>query len=235
MKKLSQKVDDPEGFNAWMQARVDSKEPYRPNSVPFVVVGTIILWVSWLFFNGGSTIDMYTARNVGAPKIMMNTIIAAATGGIVAAVAKPLVYIDQMKTFSYDVGALCNGALAGLVSITGACNNVQPWAAFIIGAIGGLVYALGTRLAIVCTVDDPIEASAVHGFCGMWGLIAVGFFDNTNGIFYGDGKDTNAATKAKFFFLQILGLFVITVWTMLWSGLFFAMAHLLGQLRVNIT
>jgi Amt family ammonium transporter len=116
---------------------------------------------------------------------MMNTIIAGAAGGLISALLKPFIFRTYSHNMRYDISALCNGTLGGLVSITGACNNVQPVAAFFIGLGGGIVYCFGARLCILVEVDDPIEASAVHGFCGVWGLIAVGIFDNTKGLLYG--------------------------------------------------
>ena len=109
---------------------------------------------------------------------MMVTILSGCTGGLVAAFLKPLV----MRTYSYknryDVGALSNGILVGLVSVTGVCDRCEPWSAFLIGAIGSVVYTLSCKLNERLGVDDPIEASQVHGFGGIWGLIAVGIFDN---------------------------------------------------------
>ena len=148
---------------------------FEPHSVPYVVYGTIILWVSWLFFNGGSSFSMFGDRETGIAKIVMNTIISGTAGGLSAAIIKPLITGSFKKSF-FDVSGLANGLLAGLVSITGACDGVEPWMALIIGVIGGAIYALACKLSSVLNVDDPIEASAVHGFGGIWGLIAVGIF-----------------------------------------------------------
>jgi len=83
----------------------------------------------------------------------------------------------------HDVRALCNGVLAGCVSITGVCTKVDPWEAVLIGSLGGIIYVIARKLILRAGVDDPIEGSAVHGACGMWGLIAVGVFDKKQGIF----------------------------------------------------
>ncbi len=68
-----------------------------------------------------------------------------------------------MRTYSkksrYDVGALSNGILAGLVAITGVCDRCEPWSAFVIGLIGGIIYTLACLIEKVLGVDDPIEAS----------------------------------------------------------------------------
>jgi len=53
-----------------------------------MVIGTILLWVSWLFFNGGSAYGMFESRGTGMPKIMMNTLLSGATSGLVATMLK---------------------------------------------------------------------------------------------------------------------------------------------------
>ena len=173
-----------EEFEKWVIEMADD-DSFENNSFPFVVFGTILLWVSWLFFNGGSTLSMFQPRANNAPKIMMVTILSAVTGGLVAAFFKPLVMRTYSKRQRYDVGALSNGILAGLVSITGVCDRCEPWSAFLIGLLGGIFYTLACLLERGIGVDDPIEASQVHGFVGMWGLIAVGIFDNEYGLVSG--------------------------------------------------
>jgi Amt family ammonium transporter len=66
---------------------------------------------------------------------------------------------------------------------------VEPWAAVVIGCIAGLVYALSTRLLKVLKVDDPLEASQVHGFGGILGVLVVGFFDRDHGVLYGHSAE----------------------------------------------
>jgi Amt family ammonium transporter len=73
------------------------------------------------------------------------------------------------------------------VSITASCNNVAHWAALIIGAIGGLIYIWSCIILIRLKIDDPVEASQVHGFCGAWGVLGVGLFDIDNGLFMTGG------------------------------------------------
>ena len=176
---LVSKFGDRASVEAWIGMLADDTD-FENNSVPFVVIGTVILWVSWLFFNGGSTVDMFAPREKGIAKIMMNTIISGASGGLVATFLKPWLtgYKNYLNKKAYSVNSLANGLLAGLVAITGVADAVEPWGALIIGFVGGIVYSLACKLCEIATVDDPIEASSVHGFTGMWGLLAVGIFHN---------------------------------------------------------
>jgi Amt family ammonium transporter len=155
---------------------------FEQNSYPFIVFGTIMLFVSWLFFNGGSTLSMFQPRANNAPKIMMVSILSGCTGGLVAAFLKPFVMRTYSQKNRYDVGALSNGILVGLVSITGVCDRCEPWSAFVIGGTGGLIYTLCCKLGEKIGYDDPVEAGQVHGAGGIWGLIAVGIFDNQKGL-----------------------------------------------------
>lgn len=138
-----------------------------------------MLWVSWLFFNGGSTFDIYAPRGKGTPKIMMNTILAGAGSGLISQSLKSRINSD--KHF-YDVSGLCNGLLTGLVSVTGCCNDVMPEMAFFIGAVGGVIYVVGTWIMGKLKVDDPVDASVVHGMGGIWGLLAGGLFNKSTGL-----------------------------------------------------
>ena len=69
-----------------------------------------------------------------------------------------------------------NALLAGLVAITCPCAVVEPWAACVIGVIAAFVYGYSAQLLLKLEIDDPLEASPIHGFTGIWGLIAGGLF-----------------------------------------------------------
>lgn len=118
-----------------------------------------MLLVSWLFFNGGSSMSMFGEDGTNPPKIMMCTLLSATTGGITSAFLKPIIMGTYSQNHRYDVEALTNGMLAGAVSVTAVCDRCQPWSAFLIGLISSLVYALSCKLWRKMNVDDPIEAS----------------------------------------------------------------------------
>ena len=84
----------------------------------------------------------------------------------------------------HEPSKIMNAILAGLVAITAPCNHVDHWAASFIGLLGGVVYILSTKLMHKMKIDDPIEASQIHGFCGLWGVLAVGIFDRDSGLLY---------------------------------------------------
>ena len=147
-------------------------EEFEPHNLPLVVLGTFALWFGWYGFNPGSTLTMKTGNDGAlAAQVAMNTTLAAATGGITVFVLRYFI------TKKYDVGGLCNGILAGLVSITAGCGSMECGSAFATGLIGGFVYQGASMLLQKLKVDDPVDASPVHGFCGIWGCMAVALFD----------------------------------------------------------
>ncbi|TCL58333.1 Amt family ammonium transporter [Hydrogenispora ethanolica] len=132
------------------------------------VIGTCILIFGWFGFNAGSTM---AATDLRLAIVATNTMIAGAAGGLTA-----MLYMMK-STGKPDTSMSCNGVLAGLVAITAPCAYVPAWAAFLIGAIAGvLVCAAVWFVENVLKLDDPVGAVSVHGVNGMWGVLAVGLF-----------------------------------------------------------
>ena len=71
-----------------------------------------------------------------------------------------------------------------MVSVTASCYNIDLWAASVIGVIGSLIYSNSKKLIEKFEIDDPLDISEVHGFCGIWSVLSVGFFDIEYGFFY---------------------------------------------------
>ena len=137
------------------------------HNLPYVVIGTFILFFGWFGFN------INTGDSIGLNAI--NTLLAGATGSVVA------MYIVLVRTGKTDILVACNGALAGLVGITAPVAFVEPWSAVVIGAIAAPIM-LTSVIVIekVFKIDDPVSAISVHGTTGLWGLLAVGIFANGN-------------------------------------------------------
>ncbi len=77
-----------------------------------------------------------------------------------------------------------NAILSGFVSSTAGCNNNSQSANFAIGAVSAILYVMTSRLFERFKIDDPVDASIVHGVNGIWGVIAVGVFENKTGLIY---------------------------------------------------
>jgi len=178
--------------------------PMPGHSSVLQVLGTFILWLGWYGFNAGSTLAINASAAEIAGRLVITTTLSASIGGIVA------VNVDRFvkRGKDWDVSAMCNGILSGLVSITAGCAVVEPWAAVIIGACGACVYRLASKLVLAGRVDDPLDAFAVHGACGCWSILATAFFatpqythavaplnhgEDEGGVFNGDGRLVGAA------------------------------------------
>lgn len=197
----------------------NNNNEFKPHNVPMVVLGTLILWFGWYGFNCGSTLSIVDGNEFLVSKIGMNTTISAAIAGLACFIISAL--IEKSNKSKYNVNSLTNGILAGLVSITAGCNSVEPYGAFVIGMIGAFVYICFSKLLIKYKIDDPLDAFAVHGGCGIWGTFALGFFDINEGVFYGgNGKQIG---------IQLMGIIVISLWT---SFMSFCLFYLLNKFKL---
>lgn len=149
----------------------------RPSPTPghssvLQALGVFILWVGWNGFNAGSTLAIRGPRAAVAARVVVTSTLSAAGGGVAT------VALDRrFGSRGWEVMSVCNGILAGLVSITAGCATVATWAALLTGGIGGLVYLGAAHLVLhVAKIDDPLNAFAVHGACGTWGLLAAALF-----------------------------------------------------------
>jgi Amt family ammonium transporter len=155
------------------------------HSIPLAALGVFILWFGWFGFNPGSSLHVGDGTLIG--RVAVNTNMAAACGAVSAMVT---VWIRYGKP---DLSMTMNGALAGLVAITAPCAFVDPWAAMVIGAVGGVIVVLGVSFMDTIRVDDPVGAVPVHGMNGIWGTLAVGIFGRSSlglahdGLLFGGG------------------------------------------------
>ena len=164
------------------------------HNVPYVVIGTFILFFGWFGFN------INTGDSIGLNAI--NTLLAGATGAVVA------LYIQLIRTGKTDVLFACNGALAGLVGITAGAAFVEPWSAVVIGAIAApIMMASLIVIERVLKIDDPVGAVSVHGVTGLWGLLAVGIFANGN-----NGVEGLVAGDYEQILSQLISMGVVLAW-----------------------
>jgi len=184
------------------------------HNIAIAALGVFILWFGWFGFNPGSTTDGALGR------VAVTTNLAAAAGAILAMATS---WIIVKKP---DGSMTLNGALAGLVGITAGCYSVSPMGAIAIGAVAGVLVVLSVLFVDkVLKVDDPVGAVSVHGVCGAWGTLAVGFFAVDGGLLYGGG--------AKLLGVQALGVITAFVWAFgLGLILFFVIKKTIG-LRVS--
>ena len=143
------------------------------SNIPLSAAGVLILWLVWLGFNGGSVLSADPALT---SLTLVTTCLAAAAGGIGAAVFSRFLYKNL------DLTMFMNGVLGGLVGITAGADQMLPTSAIFIGLIAGIIVVLSVALLDKCKLDDPVGAIPVHLFCGIWGTLAVGLFGEMAGF-----------------------------------------------------
>ena len=194
------------------------------HSIPFATLGVFILWVGWFGFNPGSELlaDEFVST------IAVNTMLAAAAGALLTTIT---IWIKSGKP---DVAMIGNGALAGLVAITGPCGAVTPMMSVVIGAVGGVIVVFSVLFFDKVKIDDPVGAISVHGVVGAWGVLSIGLFATYDdaflgredaGLFYGGGFEQLA--------VQALMVLIILVWVGVTTAALFAGIKATVGLRVS--
>lgn len=216
--------------------RIGKFKDGKPQAIPghnitFGFLGVLLLWLGWLGFNGGSTLDGSDAYMNLA---VVNTFLAAAAGAVAAMI------LTWLKTGKPDPSLTANGVLAGLVAITAPCGSVENWAAIVIGLIaGGIVYAGVMFNESVLKVDDPVGAIAVHGYCGTWGLLSVGIFavgmgeGILGGAVYTAGAPGLLYGGVNQFIIQVVGALASIVWAFVAGFIVFKIIDVVIGLRAS--
>jgi ammonium transporter, Amt family len=164
-------------------------KPFAASSIPLVTLGVFVLWLGWFGFNGGSQLAMGTANDaIAVSTIFINTFLAGAGGVISAAI------VTRLGFGKTDVVQMLNGCIGGLVAITAEPLMPSPFAAILIGAVGGIIVVYGTKLLFSLKIDDVVGAIPAHLFAGIWGTLIV--------------PATNADTS---FSTQLIGVLAVNI------------------------
>ena len=196
------------------------KGKYGPNgeiraipgaNLPLAALGTLILWMGWFGFNGGSVLklgDIASANSVAM--VFLNTNAAAAGGAIGALLVARLIFGKA------DLTMLLNGALAGLVAITAEPSTPSALQATLFGLIAGVIVVLSILALDKIKIDDPVGAISVHGVIGLFGLLIVPI--------------TNPAAS---FVGQIAGAATIFIWVFVASLIVWSIIKVVIGLRIS--
>ena len=182
------------------------------SNLPLSALGTLILWLGWFGFNGGSELMISNVEEANAVSLVIVNTNMAAAGGLVAALLLARAWFGKA-----DLTMALNGALAGLVAITAEPLTPTPMAATMIGVVGGLLVVPAiVFIDRIFKVDDPVGAISVHGVVGMWGLLAVPL--------------TNPDAT---FGAQIMGLVTIFAWVFVTSFIVWLIIKMIMGIRVS--
>jgi Amt family ammonium transporter len=161
----------------------EQSREFRPNSIPFVILGAAILWFGWFGFNAGSAL----AADEIAVQALVNTNLAAAAGAV------SWMLVDWSRKGKPSAVGIAVGAVCGLVAITPAAGYVSTMPAIIIGLVVGVVSNYVASWRARTRLDDSLDVFAAHGAGSIWGVLATGLFASTainaagpNGALFGN-------------------------------------------------
>ena len=153
------------------------KGKYGPNgeiraipgaNLPLAALGTLILWMGWFGFNGGSVLKLSDIVSANAVAVVFLNTNAAAAGGAIGALI-----IARIIFGKADLTMLLNGALAGLVAITAEPSTPSALQATLFGIMAGVIVVLSILVLDKIKIDDPVGAISVHGVAGLFGILLV--------------------------------------------------------------
>lgn len=179
-------------------------------------LGVLILWFGWLGFNGGSAYSFNSDIGI----ILSNTLI----GGSTSLVATLL--ICHCKNGNPAPEDLINGALGGLVAVTGAANIITSQEAALIGGINSIIVCGASRVLLKFQIDDVVGAIPVHLAAGIWGTLAVGIFGNLEMLDTGHNRLEQITA-------QLLGIACIAVWAFGFSYILISTINKFISFRVS--
>ena len=186
----------------------------KPANIPFVILGTGMLWFGWFGFNAGSALG----ANFDAVVAFANTSLASATSMIT------WIFYDRFSNRKMSSVGACIGAIVGLVAITPAAGFVTLGQSIFIGFIAAIISNIAVKINKKSKVDDTLDVFATHGIGGIVGMILTSVFANEVGLIYGE-KST--------FIYHIITIIITVIFTLLMSYLLFKLVDLVIPLRVR--
>ena len=194
-----------------------------PHNRPMVVMGAAMLWGGWFGFNGGSAV----AADSSAAMAILVTHISAAVGALT------WMSVEWIKTGKPTVVGIATGMVAGLATITPASGTVGPQGALLIGLLAGIICFYATQMIkSYFKIDDSLDVFPVHGVGGILGILMLALVGKPGG-FLGAGASGFDTSIFSQFMIQLQGVVVICLWTLVFSWIALKVTSLVTNLRVS--
>ncbi len=197
-------------------------EEVPPANVPYVLIGTGLLWFGWFGFNAGSALG----ANALAVSAFATTNTAAAAAGL------SWMFFDVLKGKKPSVLGFCIGAVVGLVAITPGAGFVGIPQSIFIGVVAAIISNIAVYYKSKSKLDDTLDVFPCHGLGGIVGMLLTGVFASkavngagNDGLFYGN---------ADFFFTQLKAMAIAVVYSFVVSYLIFKFINFILPLRVSM-
>jgi len=202
------------------QVHIDQKE-IPPANIPYILIGTGLLWFGWFGFNAGSA----GGANALAVSAFATTNTAAAAAGL------SWMFFDVLRGKKPSVVGFCVGAVVGLVAITPAAGFIAIPQSIFVGVIAAIVSNVAVYYKQKSRVDDTLDVFPCHGLGGIVGMLMTGIFATkavnaagNNGLFFGN---------SAFFFTQVKAMAIAVGYSFGVSFLIFKFINFLSPLRVS--
>jgi Amt family ammonium transporter len=192
-----------------------------PANIPYVLIGTGLLWFGWFGFNAGSALG----ANSLAVSAFLTTNIAAGAAGL------SWMFFDVSRGKKPSVLGFCIGAVVGLVAITPGAGFVSIPSSIFIGVIAAVVSNLAVSWKSKTSLDDTLDVFPCHGVGGIVGMLLTGVFATktvnsagVDGLLYGN---------PAFFFTQLKGVVIVAVFSFVMSFVIFKLVNVIQPIRVT--
>src|SRR5215467_567762 len=192
----------------------EAGEAHTPANVPFVILGTGMLWFGWFGFNAGSALS---ASGQAAMAF-------ATTNTASAAAALAWIFFDGMRGQKSSALGACVGAVVGLVAITPAAGYVSIGESIFIGTCASVVSNLCVHWKSKSTLDDTLDVFPCHGVGGMVGMLLTGLFAKDVGVTSG---------RPATFLAHLAALVIVSAFTFCGSWVLYKLTDLIIPLRVS--
>jgi Amt family ammonium transporter len=191
-----------------------ANEALEPANVPYVLLGTAMLWFGWFGFNAGSA----TAADGIAASAFATTNTASACAML------GWMFFDWLRGRKPSAMGACIGAVVGLVAITPAAGFVTVRQSIVIGLVASVISNIAAHYKTKSTIDDTLDVFPCHGLGGMVGMICTGIFAKDVGLVYG---------HTETFLYHLLALLIVTVFVFLGSLILYKVTDMIIPLRVD--
>ncbi|HCW09136.1 MAG TPA: ammonia channel protein [Cytophagales bacterium] len=198
---------------AYILGKREVKE-HHPANIPFIILGTGMLWFGWFGFNAGSAL----AANSQAVQAFGTTNMATASAMIT------WVMFDALVGRKISAMGACIGAVVGLVAITPAAGFVNLGQSIFIGFVAAIVSNLAVYYRQKTSLDDTLDVFPCHGLGGIVGMILTGVFAKDVGLIYG---------QTTTFLYHLMALVIVGIFTFGGSYILFKVTSLMTRLRVS--
>ncbi|RZM26373.1 MAG: ammonium transporter [Pedobacter sp.] len=192
-----------------------------PANIPYVLIGTGLLWFGWFGFNAGSALGSGSL----AVSAFATTNIAAGAAGL------SWMFFDVLRGKKPSVLGFCIGAVVGLVAITPGAGFVAIPTSIFIGFVAAIVSNLAVMWKSKTSLDDTLDVFPCHGVGGIVGMLLTGVFATktvnpagVDGLFYGN---------PAFFITQLKGVVIVVVFSFVVSFVIFKLINLIQPIRVT--